>query len=158
MKVFIDMDGVLSDFNKSIIEKFGTKKEWKQGGIERWELLPEDFFLSLPKMTDADELVNHISGQFDWHVLSAIPDEPVFPECRRQKMQWVFEHYKLYPVRVHCVYQREKQYYAAEENLSPNILIDDSESNVAEWKAKGGIAILHTSANDSIRELQQLGF
>ena len=154
MKVFIDMDGVLSDFDKTIIEKFGTKKEW----ANRWDLLPEDFFFSLPKMSDADELVNHISGQFEWHVLTAIPNLPVFLECRMQKMQWIYKHYKIYPVRIHCVFQREKQYYAVEENLSPNILIDDCESNVTDWKSKGGIAILHTSANDSIREFQQLGF
>jgi 5'(3')-deoxyribonucleotidase len=154
MKVFIDMDGVLSDFDKPIIEKFSTKKEWNG----RWDLLPEDFFRTLPKMPDADDLINYISGQFDWHVLTAIPDLPVFPEARFQKMQWIFEHYKVYPARIHCVFQREKQYYAVEENLSPNILIDDSESNVSEWKSSGGIAILHTSTNDSIRELQQLGF
>ena len=154
MKVFIDMDGVLSDFDKPIIEKFGTKKEWNN----KWELLPEDFFRVLPKMPDADDLINYISGQFDWHVLTAIPNDSGFPECRIQKMQWIFKHYKVYPVRIHCVFQREKQYYAVEENLSPNILIDDCESNVTDWKSKGGIAILHTSANDSIRELQQLGF
>jgi 5'(3')-deoxyribonucleotidase len=154
MKVFIDMDGVLSDFDKPIIEQFDTKKEW----ANRWELLPEDFFFSLPKMPDADELINHISGQFDWHVLTAIPNDSGFPECRVQKMQWIFKHYKIFPVRIHCVFQREKLYYAVEENLSPNILIDDSERNVADWKSKGGIAILHTSARDSIRELQQLGF
>tara|TARA_B100000745_G_scaffold123035_1_gene79900 strand:+ start:991 stop:1455 length:465 start_codon:yes stop_codon:yes gene_type:complete len=154
MKVFIDMDGVLSDFDKPIIDKFNTKKEW----ANRWELLPEDFFFSLPKMPDADELINHISGQFDWHVLTAIPNDSGFPECRVQKMQWIFKYYKIFPVRIHCVFQREKLYYAVEENLSPNILIDDSERNVADWKSKGGIAILHTSARDSIRELQQLGF
>jgi 5'(3')-deoxyribonucleotidase len=154
MKVFIDMDGVLSDFDKPIIEQFDTKKEW----ANRWELLPEDFFFSLPKMPDADELINHISGQFVWHVLTAIPNDSGFPECRVQKMQWIFKHYKIFPVRIHCVFQREKLYYAVEENLSPNILIDDSERNVADWKSKGGIAILHTSARDSIRELQQLGF
>ena len=154
MKVFIDMDGVLSDFDKPIIEKFGTKKEWNN----KWELLPEDFFRVLPKMPDADDLINYICGQFDWHVLTAIPNDSGFPECRIQKMQWIFEHYKVYPARIHCVFQREKQYYAVEENLSPNILIDDCESNISEWKSSGGIAILHTSTNDSIRELQQLGF
>ena len=41
---------------------------------------------------------------------------------------------------------------------APNLLIDDNEKNVAQFKAKGGIAILHTSAENSIKELQQLGF
>ena len=45
------------------------------------------------------------------------------------------------------------------KTIKPNLsYLDDCESNISEWKSSGGIAILHTSTNDSIRELQQLGF
>jgi len=154
MKVFLDMDGVLADFDKPILDKFGTKEKWNN----RWELLPKDFFRKLPKMPDADDLTDYVGGQFDWHVLTAIPTQNEFANSRLQKMQWLFEHYKIYPARIHCVFRSEKQYFAAEENLSPNLLVDDNLDNIAEFKAKGGIAIHHTSAENSIRELQQLGF
>ena len=36
-------------------------------------------------------------------------------------------------------------------------LIDDKEENIKQWKAAGGIGILHTSAENTIKELQKLG-
>ena len=36
-------------------------------------------------------------------------------------------------------------------------LIDDMERNIQQWKDKGGIGILHTSAADTIKQLKELG-
>ena len=38
-----------------------------------------------------------------------------------------------------------------------HILIDDRKSNIEEWRANGGIGILHTSATDTISQLKKLG-
>ena len=41
---------------------------------------------------------------------------------------------------------------------APNhILIDDRESNIDQWRAAGGIGILHTSASNTIQQLKKLG-
>lgn len=40
---------------------------------------------------------------------------------------------------------------------SSYVLIDDSPLNIEQWKAKGGIGILHTSSIDTIHQLQDLG-
>ena len=48
--------------------------------------------------------------------------------------------------------------YAVSDNLAPNILIDDNETNIEEWNKKGGAGIIHTSADESILALQKLGF
>jgi hypothetical protein len=37
------------------------------------------------------------------------------------------------------------------------ILIDDRPDNIEQWRSKGGIGILHTSAQDTIKQLQNLG-
>ena len=43
-----------------------------------------------------------------------------------------------------------------DEYATPNtILIDDMEKNIKAWVDAGGIGILHTSAADSIKQLQQ---
>jgi len=47
-------------------------------------------------------------------------------------------------------------------NLLPNLDVfdlegDDRESNIDQWRAAGGIGILHTSASDTIRQLKKLG-
>tara|TARA_B100000686_G_scaffold324856_1_gene380945 strand:- start:2267 stop:2731 length:465 start_codon:yes stop_codon:yes gene_type:complete len=154
MIVFLDMDGVLSDFDTPIIDKFGSKKEWNDG----WDKLNPDFFYTLPKKPDADELVDYVRGLFDVHVLTAIPKKGKFDAARVQKFKWCFDNFKIYPSKIHVCFREEKQFYAAEDNLSPNVLIDDLEKNCSEFKAKGGIAIHHTSTKNSIQELQQLGF
>jgi len=50
------------------------------------------------------------------------------------------------------VYAKDKQKEAA-----PNhILIDDRKSNIDEWRANGGIGILHTSAVSTIDALNKI--
>ncbi len=45
-----------------------------------------------------------------------------------------------------------------QEFANPNaILIDDRPSNIEQWRAKGGIGILHTSADETIEQLKKLG-
>ena len=46
----------------------------------------------------------------------------------------------------------KKQEFATPES----ILIDDREQNIQQWRQAGGIAIHHTSANDTIEQLKQL--
>jgi len=48
---------------------------------------------------------------------------------------------------------KDKQNYAQ----SDRILIDDRPSNIDQWRASGGIGILHISASDTIRQLKDLG-
>ena len=38
-----------------------------------------------------------------------------------------------------------------------SILIDDMQKNIDQWKAAGGIGILHTNAKDTIKKLKDLG-
>jgi hypothetical protein len=46
-----------------------------------------------------------------------------------------------------------KQQYALGSN---HILIDDLPSNIAQWRAKGGTAIEHKNAAETIRQLKQI--
>ena len=47
----------------------------------------------------------------------------------------------------------QKQQFSGENQ----ILIDDRVDNIEQWKSKGGIGILHTSASDTIKQLKELG-
>ena len=116
------------------------------------------FFETLPKLSDADLLVDYVKGLFDIHILTAIPKRGQYDGARVQKYKWCLNHLKIYPSKIHVCFWEEKQYFAVEENLSPNLLIDDNVNNIEAFRAKGGIAIHHTSAENSIKELQQLGF
>ncbi|MBP5699152.1 MAG: hypothetical protein J6W96_06470, partial [Alphaproteobacteria bacterium] len=51
-----------------------------------------------------------------------------------------------------CCLSKDKQKYG-----KPNdILIDDRPNNIEKWIKMGGIGILHTSAKETIRKLEEL--
>jgi len=47
---------------------------------------------------------------------------------------------------------------SSDDKRQPAILIDDYPKNVDQFKAAGGIGILHTSASNTISQLKRLGF
>ncbi|GAG55785.1 unnamed protein product, partial [marine sediment metagenome] len=69
-----------------------------------------------------------------------------------QKHAWVKEKLGNIPTLVTRKSAEKAQY--AEPNA---ILIDDRTKSIQPWTAAGGIGILHTSAQDSINQLKQLG-
>ena len=78
LRIFIDMDGVLADFDGAIIKKFESKKLWDN----RWDEVDPELFLKLEKMPDADQLVEYIRGMFDIHLLTAIPKKGRFEKSK----------------------------------------------------------------------------
>ena len=155
MIIFLDMDGVLADFDKYVCEThgFGDKKTWN----DQWNKLPERMFYELEKMPDADQLMEYTlnySPQF----LTAMPKRDKIRFARMDKFRWLKKHWNIKPWDVNVVYREEKLMYAVGDNYSPNILIDDNEKNIEEWNKQGGAGILHTSADSSILELQKLGY
>jgi hypothetical protein len=59
--------------------------------------------------------------------------------------------------KVNLVKRKEKQNFAKVGGL-PTILIDDYAKNISQFKARGGIGILHTSTSNTISQLKKLGF
>jgi len=52
---------------------------------------------------------------------------------------------------------KEGKHVKAEYSRKNRILIDDRAATIDDWRAKGGVGILHTSAADTIEQLKQLG-
>ena len=57
-------------------------------------------------------------------------------------------------VKVNIVLRKEKIRYCKGPE---SILIDDYEKNIREWQEAGGTAILHTSAENTMEQLKELG-
>lgn len=154
--VSIDMDGVLADFDSKVKEIFGksssqiTSQElWV--GISRFDKEVEPFFENLPMIADARNLINFVDQTFvEWNILTASGYTP--KNVEEQKRKWVA---KVISPKVDVIVVRksdEKAKYA-----SPNsILIDDRMKSIGPWKEAGGIGILHSSASNTIKELQNL--
>jgi hypothetical protein len=153
-KIFSDMDGVLTDFDESFKKasdgiaprdyekKFGKDKFWELidgGGVGYW--------VGMPYMPDGETYWNYIKD-YDVELLSSPSRSQT---SRLGKRLWVKNN--MPGVKLTLAQAYLKKNYAA-----PNhILIDDRESNIDQWRAAGGIGILHTSASDTIRQLKKLG-
>lgn len=159
MKLFVDLDGVLADFDKEFLSRFGNTPEHfrKCGKVEEkkhWRhlanhILHGDFYGSLELMPDAMILMNFVK-QYDPAILSATGTQ--HPQVvASQKMRWVKHH--LGEMEMHYVRTSADK---AGFSTPDSILIDDREKSINPWVAAGGIGILHKNAAQTISELKTI--
>ena len=154
-KIFSDMDGVLTDFDKSFLkysEGIPPREYEKTYGKEKfWELIDGKgkvgFWVGMPWMEDGKQYWDYIKN-YDTELLSSPSRSST---SRLGKRLWVRNN--MPGIKLTLAQAAKKQNYAA-----PNhILIDDRPSNIDQWRSQGGIGILHTSAADTISQLKKLG-
>ena len=144
--LYLDMDGVLADFNKEY-----TKLDPQRADRKRFReaVMNYKIFTHLDFMPDTQELLNHVSKlrDIDVQILTSMgTHDPVQGnEAKSQKLTWLEKHnipYKANFVRN----KQEKSNYA-----TPNsILIDDSVGCISPFIAAGGHGILHVNASETI--------
>lgn len=158
MQVFLDSDGVLADFDTYAASLLGMKpREWEasKGKKSFWGKIyaDPDFFFNLPKMHDADELVEGVRGLgFEPIVLTGIPSQDGSDWAIDQKTRWYAKHYP--DLRVITCKSKNKFQHMVEGKH--NVLIDDWEQHKHVWEDAGGTFIVHTSTSNSLRQLQLL--
>jgi 5'(3')-deoxyribonucleotidase len=157
--IFCDMDGVLVDFDKGYKDLTGksTQHANEQGKDEFWNLfntnlkekgIPEyQYWANLNWQPGGQELWNFIKP-YTPYILTA----PTFnPESREGKRDWV---QRLDGMKnIYFKPAKSKSDFSGKNR----ILIDDREDTIDKWNAAGGIGILHTSAQNTINQLKQLG-
>ena len=150
-KIYCDMDGVLADFESGYEKLTGVDLKGEfQKGEEFWEPISKagvGFWAGLKWMPDGQKLWDYIKP-YKPDLLSAPSREE---SSRIGKAVWV--KYKLPGTKLILRYAKQKQELANPES----ILIDDRQVNIDQWEAAGGIGILHTSADNTISQLKQLG-
>lgn len=164
--IYVDMDGVLCDFLKRFKELYGveperdypsknkTKDAYKQ---QFKDFIAGDNFATLDPMPDFDEGIRFLDilvfKGYDYTIklLSSTAKPKYMEEVARQKHLWLKNHDIHWPV-ILVPGKKLKQYYAR-----PNsVLIDDTLSNVIEWRDRGGPAIWHTSWEETIKQFGEL--
>jgi hypothetical protein len=143
--LYLDMDGVLADFNKAYT-KYDPNKEDRLKF--RSAVMDYKIFEDLDFMKDTQELLNHVSKlhKVDVQILTSMGTHDPFQgnEAKYQKLKWLDKHnipYKANFVRS----KEEKANYAT----PTSILIDDSVGCVAPFIRAGGTGILHVNASDT---------
>lgn len=155
-KIYCDMDGVLTDFNKqfqSLNPEHLTpsKYETKYGKDKFWNFIDVDnkvkFWETMPWKPDGKQLWEYIV-KYNPTLLSAPSRSPA---SRLGKRKWV----KNNLPKTHLILAApdKKQNYSKKNS----ILIDDLPDNIEQWRSQGGIGILHTNTQDTIKQLQAYG-
>jgi hypothetical protein len=159
MKVFLDCDGVLADFDGFATEILGLPpREYerkKHNNIELWEKLyaVEDYFFKLPKLPDADELVEGVrSLGFEPTILTGIPSRDGSEWAIDQKTRWAKVHFPH--LNIICCKSKEKSLNMIDG--MHNVLIDDWTAYKKLWEQRGGTFIVHKSAKTSLAELREV--
>ena len=150
MKLFVDLDNTLADFDAGYEAVFGYRPCKIQDNAD-WDAVrrTKDFYLNLPPMPDLDILWDYI-GQLKPIVLTGVPSS--VPEAPANKIAWVRKN--LGPdVEVRCCLSREKF-----KHCQPgDVICDDWEKHMHLWLSAGGRWITHVSAEQTIDELWKLG-
>jgi len=154
-KIFCDMDGVLTNFDsrfKSINpEKLSPTQYTNKYGVSKfWDIITKEgvgFWVGMEWMSDGKELWDFIKDKQP--TLLSAPSRD--PSSRLGKRLWVKNN--IPGTKLVLASAEKKQNYSG----TNKILIDDRPDNITQWKSKGGIGILHTNTQDTIKQLQAYG-
>jgi len=153
--IYLDMDGVIADFNKRYKELYGIYPHeadtYKVFDGFFLEFIAEGHFATLDLMPDAMLLIDYLKSlPVKTKILSSTSSESKHEAIQAQKLIWLQKHnIDFDPILVPG--KRLKCKYA-----DPNcILIDDTKSNIDQWQAYGGIAIHHSDIHTTLEMLKR---
>lgn len=151
-QLFLDCDGVLANFDERAREILGMvprEFEDKEGEQKFWDILysTPDFFYSLEPMPDAYDLVNAVR-HLNPIILTGRPRGEWSVD---QKLRWRDKYFS--DLKMIVCRSRDKIKHAK----PGDVIVDDWKKWQPVWEKGGGVWILHTSAENSIRELKKIG-
>ena len=143
-KIYLDMDGVIADFNKRYKELFTVhpKEAEKDNKFEPFfkVFIRKQGFATLDLMPDAINLMNYVRKiGIPVEILSSTASEDRDADIRPQKIKWLKDHQiEFNPIFVPGGELKAK--YATPDSL----LIDDTPKVIDAFRRAGGIGILYT--------------
>ncbi|MBQ6052890.1 MAG: hypothetical protein IJL30_06355 [Clostridia bacterium] len=161
-KIFFDLDGVLADFDRGVVELAHTNpldqssEEYEKEDRMWAEISKADrFYFNLSPMQGSLDMFGEIYSVYGDRVeiLSGIPKpRRGIVNAASDKAAW--SHLYLSPfIRVNIVYKEQKKNFCTGKDC---ILIDDLDLNINEWKKNGGTGILHVSPEKTLAQLKEI--
>jgi 5'-nucleotidase len=147
--VYVDMDGVLADFFGEVAREhdvaYWREIHRKDLGIDQIARQPE-FFAGLPILPNAGKFMQGVLQLTKKYSILSSPLMSNVEESSKEKMQWLQRHLQDHQPQA-VIFDHEKYKYAQQPDETPNILIDDWDTNIKLWEANGGIGILYKDEN-----------
>jgi 5'(3')-deoxyribonucleotidase len=147
--IFVDMDGVLADFDTAATAALGAVPD--RDSTAFWATLHAlgGFYRTMPKLPDADALMAGLRARgYRPIILTGVPVS--IPTAADDKRAWAAEHFP--GTEVITTAARLKSRWA----WPGDVLIDDQTTYRALWEAAGGRYIVHTSAAATLAALEAL--
>jgi len=160
--LFVDLDGVLADFDKAVRKLTGKSagelENAQEMGQPFWEKVRAlGIYRNLDWMPGAEALWNRLLP-FKPTILTGCPkapkDEsgPYAEWAANDKRAWCEKHLGS-AVPVICTRSFWKWKYAG----PGKILIDDQGKNIRAWEQHKGIGVLYVSPDKTLKELEEIG-
>lgn len=152
MRLFLDCDGVLADFDRAATALLGMpprRFQQRFGPGEFWARIgaAPDFYGTLPLMPDARvlfETVAHLRPT----ILTGVPRGGW---AEAQKVRWAARHFPGIPIIT--TFARNKR----DHGRPGDVLVDDTLTHAHLWEGMGGVFVHHRNAAASLAELRRLG-
>jgi hypothetical protein len=159
LTIYLDMDGVICDFNKEYKKTFGLmpaevdrdKKEFSKNWVVFCEGKHFEKLDWWPGAKDLLDAVSEIAKDPDVRVemLTSTGIQKYHESVKAQKNKWLSDHGISY--FANCVPGRTKKKYYAEPWT---VLIDDTDDVIDAFNENGGYGILHRDVSDTITLLK----
>jgi len=154
-KIYVDMDGVIANFEKRYVERYGHISEEVRRSTFREnfkDFIQTDQFATLDLMKDARELITALDEiDIPKEILSSTAYQEVYESISMQKARWLATHNIAW--KQNFVPGKHLKYKWATPN---SIIIDDTRSVIDDWEKAGGIGIHHKNTETTLVELNSL--
>ncbi len=156
-KIYLDMDGVLSDFNQRYKELFNQRasssRERGEKHDDNWNHFVEGKnFETLDWYPGGKELLEYIiSLDIPVEILSSSGGRMHHEEVKRQKKVWLKSHGIDFKANI-----VPGRHLKADYAKSDIILIDDTTDVIDDFNTAGGIGILHKDTAKTIKTVQSV--
>lgn len=149
-KIYVDLDGVLCNFNKFYVEMFGVSPDKKDFGTNFPKFIDNKGFEKLEPMPDFWVLIAHLNSYpVPKEILSSTARPEHHEENSLQKANWLS--------RMGITYKQNfvpGKHLKAQYATPTSILIDDTLPVIDAWDKAGGIGILHKNAVSTVAILK----
>jgi len=156
--VYVDMDGVLADFDKGFSDITGKSSD-NVSDQELWALIEKHgkarFFFELPWMNGGKEMWQYITNNFlRVKIFSALgKSDKIDRQTTQGKIAWL--RHNIPSLQSDDIILVENKHRKRHYSRPGDIIVDDTEVVIQEWVKKGGIGILHKSSLETIALLKQ---
>lgn len=151
-RLYIDLDGVMADFDKYFLQQFGVESsKLDDPTLWKWINGHGNFFLNLPICEGAlnfFNLVKHLNPI----ILTACPKSN-YTTAAVQKRQWVYKHLSQDVTVIPMMGGKNKFLFM---HSPGDVLVDDFEKNCIPWRKHGGIAIQHKTFEDTSSQVEAI--